>query len=212
MIPAGFATAGCARVSNLLGGGYFKQAKLAGKINVMCCAIASGCIGILLYILPHTVLPSLFVNSTKGDNQSIINQTALTIPYLSIYVFADGIQTGCNGIIKGCGRQKIVVPIVVFAYWIVGVPLAYYLGIYRNNGNDLLCSTNNNSDSEIIDANDTDYDNDNDTMILCGDVGLVAGMTAGTWVHMLLLLFVVIGTTNWKNEANKAKQRVTKQQ
>ncbi|OEU17942.1 mate-domain-containing protein, partial [Fragilariopsis cylindrus CCMP1102] len=125
MIPAGFATAGCARVSNLLGGGYYREAKLAGQINVTCCGIASTCIGLLLFLLPHTLLPSLFVSSK--DNQAIINQTASTIPYLSIYVLADGIQTGCNGIIKGCGRQKIVVPIVVFAYWIVGVPLAYYL-------------------------------------------------------------------------------------
>ena len=210
MIPAGFATAGCARVSNLLGGGQYRQAKLAGQINVTCCGIASTCIGLLLFLLPHTLLPSLFVSSK--DNQAIINQTASTIPYLSIYVLADGIQTGCNGIIKGCGRQKIVVPIVVFAYWIVGVPLAYYLGIYRNNGNDLVCKNYNPSDTGDTD-NDNDNDNDNDgTMILCGDVGLVAGMTAGTWVHMLLLLFVVIGTTNWKNEANKAKQRVTKQQ
>ena len=205
MIPAGFATAGCARVSNLLGGGYYKQAKFAGQINVTCCGVASTCIGLLLFLLPHTLLPSLFVSSK--DNQAIINQTASTIPYLSIYVLADGIQTGCNGIIKGCGRQKIVVPIVVFAYWIVGVPLAYYLGIYRNNGNDSLCKNNN-----LSDTGDTNNHTDNGTMILCGDVGLVAGMTAGTWVHMLLLLFVVIGTTNWKNEANKAKERVTKQQ
>jgi hypothetical protein len=33
-------------------------------------------------------------------------------------------------------------------------------------------------------------------------------MTAGTWVHMLLLALVVVGTTNWEVEARKAKERV----
>lgn len=34
-------------------------------------------------------------------------------------------------------------------------------------------------------------------------------MTAGTWVHMLLLAIVVLTTTNWKNEAKKAKERLS---
>merc|ERR1711865_1362312 len=108
---------------------------------------------------------------SNKDNQAIIDQTAATIPFLSIYVLADGVQTGLNGIIKGCGRQKIVVPIVVVAYWMIGVPLAYYLGLIRNHNNDLLCSSTHNNNDNDNDNDDDDYDNDG-TMILCGDVGL----------------------------------------
>jgi hypothetical protein len=36
----------------------------------------------------------------------------------------------------------------------------------------------------------------------------VGGMTVGTWVHMLLLGAVVVGTTNWEAEAKKANERV----
>jgi MATE family multidrug resistance protein len=191
MVPCGFAIAGTARVGNLLGAGNASGASLAGKVSVACCAICSGTIGWLLYTMPHGFLPGLFVS--YDENPGIIDQTAATIPYLAIYVFADGIQTGLNGIIKGCGRQRIVVPIVVVAYWVVGVPLAYYLGLYRTGGDDTLCAG---SDGE-------------GGTILCGDVGLVAGMTAGTWCHMLLLAVVVTRTTDWKHEAYKAKQRVT---
>ena len=67
-------------------------------------------------------------------------------------VFADGVQTALNGIIKGCGRQCIIMPIVLIAYWVGGVPLAYYLAFIRNDG-DMSCS-----DSRF-----------------CGDVALVAG-------------------------------------
>ena len=57
-----------------------------------------------------------------------------------------------NGIIKGCGRQCVIMPIVFVAYWVVGVPLAYYLAFIRNDG-EMIC----------------------DDRWFCGDVGLVTG-------------------------------------
>lgn len=197
MIPAGFSVAGTARIGNLLGAGNPSGASLAGKVSVGLCAIGSGMMGVILYALPHGFFPSLFVSA--NENKAIIDQTAATIPMLAFYVFADGVQTGLNGIIKGCGRQRIAVPIVVVAYWVIGVPLAYYFGLRRSGGDDTVCA-------HI--ASDGSYDPNEGGLMLCGDVGLVAGMTAGTWCHMLLLAAVVIGTTDWKTEAYKAKQRV----
>jgi MATE family multidrug resistance protein len=197
MVPAAVSSAGTARVGNLLGAGNPSGASMAGTVSVGLCAVCSGAIGITLYTLPHEFIPSLFLSTS--ENRAVVDQVAATLPLLAFYVFADGVQNGFNGIIKGCGRQGIAVPIVVAAYWIVGVPLAYYLGLYRSGGDDTLCA-------HI--ASDGSYDPSAEGMIFCGDVGLVAGMTVGTWCHMLLLAFVVIGTTNWKNEAYKAKQRV----
>jgi MATE family multidrug resistance protein len=197
MVPAGFSVAGTARVGNLLGAGNPVGASLAGKVSVGLCAVCSGVIGVILYSLPHSFFPGLFLSAS--ENRAIVDQTAATIPLLAFYVFADGVQTGLNGIIKGCGRQRIVVPIVLVAYWVVGVPLAYYFGLYRSGGDDTLCA-------HI--ASDGTYDPSEGGLVLCGDVGLVAGMTTGTWCHMLLLAVVVICTTNWENEADKAKQRV----
>ena len=201
MIPCGFSVAGTARVGNLLGAGNPSGASLAGKVSVGLCTVCSGVIGVILYSLPHGFFPGLFVSAS--ENRAIVDQTAATIPLLAFYVFADGVQTGLNGIIKGCGRQRIVVPIVLVAYWLVGVPLAYYFGLYRNGGDDTLCA-------HI--ASDGTYDPSEGGLVLCGDVGLVAGMTAGTWCHMLLLAVVVTCTTNWENEADKAKQRVVADQ
>mmetsp|Transcript_9532 Transcript_9532/g.28426 ORF Transcript_9532/g.28426 Transcript_9532/m.28426 type:complete len:644 (-) Transcript_9532:126-2057(-) len=191
MCPSAFSIAGTARVGNLLGAGNHSGASIAGNVSVLSTAVFSGALGLLLYTMPHTFLPSLFVS--EDEHRAIVEQTAATIPFLAVYVFADGVQTGLNGIIKGCGRQKVMVPIVLFAYWTVGVPLAYYFGLHRSNGNDDLCR----------------HLGETDGMVLCGDVGLVTGMTIGTWVHMLLTATVVICTTDWKIEAYKAKLRVT---
>mmetsp|Transcript_21173 Transcript_21173/g.50252 ORF Transcript_21173/g.50252 Transcript_21173/m.50252 type:complete len:519 (+) Transcript_21173:235-1791(+) len=186
MIPSGMSVAGTTRVGNLLGAGRASAAKLAGTVSVGLCLISSGLVGTLLFLLPHGLFPGLFVSSS--ENPSIVDTTAATIPLLALYTFADGIQTGLNGVMKGCGRQRTAVPIVVFAYWVVGVPLAWYLGLGRTGGDNEACAVQGSR--------------------LCGDLGLVAGMTTGTWIHMILLAIAAIGTIDWKSEAERARRRV----
>jgi len=185
MFPMSFAIAGTARVSNFLGAGLDRAAAKAGNVSVVSAGVVSGLLGLLLFLLPHEWLPSLFA----PDETGVIYEASRTIPLLALYVLADGLQVAINGIVKGCGRQCITIPIVVVAYWIVGVPLAYYLAFVRHQG-------------------ESECEGDDINSYLCGDVGLVAGMTIGTWCHMLLLALAVFGTTNWKEEACKAKERV----
>jgi hypothetical protein len=48
-----------------------------------------------------------------------------------------------------------------------------------------------------------------DDSFFCGVRGLVTGLTAATWVHMLLLAFVVTCTIDWEVEAEKAQDRLS---
>jgi MATE family multidrug resistance protein len=148
MFPVAFSIACSTRVGNLLGAGNPKGAAFASKVSIGCTACLSFVLGVLLYGIPHTFLPSLFA----PNEEELILETSRTIPLLAIYVFADGIQCALNGIIKGCGRQCIIMPIVVVAYWVVAVPLAYYIAFVRHDG-VMFC----------------------DDSYFCGDVGLVAG-------------------------------------
>jgi MATE family multidrug resistance protein len=181
MFPVAFAISASTRVGNLLGAGQPKRAAFAANVSILNAGCLSFVMGTMLFCIPHTFLPSLFAPGAEG----VILETSRTIPLLAVYVFADGIQVALNGIIKGCGRQLVTVPIVVVAYWIVGVPLAYYIAFVRHE-REMFCEDS----------------------YFCGDTGLVAGMTVGTWVHMLLLAIVVGLSTNWPLEAQKAKERV----
>jgi MATE family multidrug resistance protein len=181
MFPVAFAISASTRVGNLLGAGQPKGAAFAANVSILSAGCLSFTMGTLLFCIPHTFLPSLFAPGAED----VILETSRTIPLLATYVFADGIQVALNGIIKGCGRQLVTVPIVVVAYWIVGLPLAYYIAFVRHE-REMFCEDS----------------------YFCGDTGLVAGMTTGTWVHMLLLAIVVRTTTNWELEAQKAKERV----
>lgn len=179
MFPVGIGIAGSARVGNFLGSGDVEGAAFSAKVSVLSAAVLSTIMGSIFYLTPHKIFPSIFM-----PDEEVISEASRTIPFLAIYVFADGIQVALNGIIKGCGRQCITMPVVVIAYWVVGVPLAYYKAFVLHNG-EMFCE---------------DY--------LCGIPGLVFGMTTGTWVHMLLLLFIVTCTTNWSVQATRAKERL----
>ena len=181
MFPMGFGTAASARVGMFLGRNQPSQACLASKISIFFAGLLSFTAGIILYFTSHTLFPSLFTS-----DQNVILQTSFTIPFLSFYVFADGLQTGFQGIIKGCGKQYIVAPIVIFSYWVIGVPLSYYNTFIRNDGG-MNC----------------------DASSLCGVRGLIFGLLTGTWIHMLLLFAVYLFGIDWSKEALLAEGRMS---
>jgi MATE family multidrug resistance protein len=184
MFPVSFGIAGAARVGSLLGRNDPCAASFAGSVSVASASLVSALIGIFLFIIPHGFFPSLFA----PNEDDLIKETMKIIPLLALYVFADGTQTALNGVIKGCGRQAVAMPAVIISYWVVGVPLAYYLAFVRHPGTGI-CEDG----------------------YFCGVVGLVAGTTTGTWLHMILFGVVVFGFTDWEEQAEKAQRRVRKE-
>ena len=179
MFPMGVAIAGATRVGNFLGAGDTVGADFSAKVSVVSAAILSTIMGSILYFTPHAFFPSFF-----SPDKDVVEEASRTIPLLALYLFADGVQVALNAVIKGCGRQCITMPVVIVAYWVVGLPLAYYLGFVRHDG-EMFCGES-----------------------LCGIPGLVFGLTTGTWMHMLLLLFIIVCTTNWKVLAQRAQERL----
>ena len=186
MFPVGVSVACSTRVSNLLGNRDAIGANLASKVSIFYAGLVGIIMASVLYFLPHTYFPSLFT-----PDIDIIQEAAKTIPFVALYVFADGIQYTISGIVKGCGKQCIAMPIVIVAYWIVGLPLAYFLAFRWRKS--------------------LEYDIMDNPRSFEGITGLVCGMTVGTWTHFLLLAIVVGFGTNWETEVLKAQERLTRE-
>ena len=180
MLPMGMSIGGTACVGKHLGAGDSDGARLSAIVCVVGAGFLSGLLGSVLYFTPHSVFPSLFTSDTI-----LIDMTSQIIPLLAIYVVGDGCQAALNATIKGCGRQCVVVPIVIIAYWCVALPLAWHFAFVASSGT-------------------TDCHNGS----LCGVVGLVAGMTIGTWVHFILLAIYCALMIDWRLEAKLAKERL----
>eukprot|EP00986_Skeletonema_menzelii_P013434 scaffold7822_cov131-Skeletonema_menzelii.AAC.3 len=180
MLPLGVSIGVSARIGNQLGAGNSAGARFSAKVCVALAAILSSVMGSILYFTPHSYFPSFFTSDA-----ALIEMTSRTIPLLSIYVIGDGMQVALNAIVKGCGRQIVTVPIVICSYWAVGLPLAWFIAFVKSGG--------------TTECNDQSF---------CGVVGLVGGMTVGTWCHFGLLAMYSLRMIDWHVEAKMAKDRL----
>jgi len=129
LFPYGAGAGGTTRIGTLLGRGDAVGAALACKVALAHGMFWSGLWGILLWCIPHEYFPRLF---TPDDD--VVTTAAMTVPLLGIYVMVDGLTCTLNGVVKGCGRQCITVPIVIVSYWALGLPVGYYLAFVRQAG------------------------------------------------------------------------------
>jgi len=182
MFPVGISVSGTSRVGHHLGSGNVKAARLSGLVCIVGTGLFSISLGSMLYLTPHKYFPSLFTSDVK-----LIEMTSKVIPLLSIYVIADGLQMSMNAIIKGCGRQLILIPIVIVSYWLIAVPLSYHLAFVRSGGT-------------------TDC---GEQASFCSVVGLVGGLTMGTWMHFILLAIYCSYMIDWQSEADLATERLS---
>lgn len=181
MLPMGLSIGGSARIGTLLGSGDVNGARVSAAVCVTGAGIVGVVLGYILYLTPHTVFPSFF---STDDN--LVQMTSRIMPLLSLYVIGDGCQAALNGVVKGCGRQCVLVPVVIIAYWCIAIPIAWYFTFVGSGGTT-----------------------DCHERLLCGVVGLVAGLTIGTWVHFILLAAYCACMIDWRLEAKLAEERLS---
>jgi MATE family multidrug resistance protein len=66
------------------------------------------------------------------DNKEVIFIASELLLVAAIFQISDGIQVVVLGALRGLQDVKIPMYITFVAYWIVGFPISYYLGLYTN--------------------------------------------------------------------------------
>eukprot|EP00164_Ancoracysta_twista_P002635 GFYU01003507.1.p1 GENE.GFYU01003507.1~~GFYU01003507.1.p1 ORF type:complete len:545 (-),score=160.83 GFYU01003507.1:43-1677(-) len=119
MFPLGVGIAASARVGNALGRGRPKQAKLSTWVSLLViCAIEGVAATILISLRYH--IPLIF---TEADD--VVDMAAGALPVVASFEFLDGFQGVVSGVLRGSGRQAIGAFSNFFAYYVLGLPLAY---------------------------------------------------------------------------------------
>jgi len=121
MIAVGFGVATVTRVSNEVGAGNVTAAKLAADVA-------------LELIVGVELIVSTFVFASRHrwgglftDDPAVSSLLAELMIPLAVYVFFDAVCCVSTSIIRGVGRQAFAAPIVLFAYYAVGIPIALLL-------------------------------------------------------------------------------------
>jgi len=126
VVPRSLATVASCRVGYFLGDGDAVKAKVASLITTTLSLLQSVGVSMLLIGFRHNV-GFIFTND-PGVNKMVGDQLMFV---LSIYVIADSVQGNLTGVLSGMGRQQVAGPVVLCCYYIIGIPVAYFLASYR---------------------------------------------------------------------------------
>ncbi|XP_039143192.1 protein DETOXIFICATION 16-like [Dioscorea cayenensis subsp. rotundata] len=132
MIPFGLSSAISTRVSNELGAGHPKAARLAICV-VVALAVTEG----LIVGATMTLARNLWGHA-YSDEDEVVKYVAIMMPILAISNFVDGIQAVLAGTARGCGWQNIGALVNLGAYYIFGIPSAILLAfVFKIGGKGL---------------------------------------------------------------------------
>ncbi|KAF8023401.1 hypothetical protein BT93_F0796 [Corymbia citriodora subsp. variegata] len=127
MISFGFLAAASVRVSNELGRGSSRSA----KVSILMTVLTSFAIGFVLFVFFLFFRGHLAYIFT--DNDEVTNAMADLSPLLATSILLNSVQPVVSGVAVGAGWQGIVAYVNIISYYLVGIPvgvvLAYLLGM-----------------------------------------------------------------------------------
>ncbi|KAF8069389.1 SPAC11D3.06 [Scenedesmus sp. PABB004] len=121
-MPFALATAGTIRVGNLLGAGLPGAARTSSRVIVSLGVSFMALCGAAIYAFRYE-LGDLF---TSGDAE-VLQLVARIAPLGAAYQVGDGVLGTSQGVLRGLGRQAQLMLLNTCCFWVVGVPLGWWL-------------------------------------------------------------------------------------
>ena len=128
MAATGLSAAVSVRVGYEWGAGNMRQIRRAGLTAFMMVSIFMLCMSVLFIVFRYQ-LPALFVSE-----RDIISTTATLLLTAALFQLADGIQVIGIGALRGIGDVVAPTLISFAAYWLIGLPVGYWLTFSQGMG------------------------------------------------------------------------------
>lgn len=123
MIPLGLSMAITVRVGQLQGRGRADMVRFAGFTGIALCTLIM-CIAALVMV----TLPEAIVRIYTRDVE-VASMAAGLLVMAAIFQVSDGLQVGGSGALRGLKDTRIPMFVNLAAYWVIGIPLGYLLGM-----------------------------------------------------------------------------------
>ncbi len=122
MLPLGIGLGATTRVGNLIGAGEPRAAERAAWVAFLLGAATM--LGFaLLYVLGRWWIPRAYT-----PDAAVLALAASILPIVAAFELFDGLQVVGGGILRGMGRPRPAATFNLIGYYVLGLPLAAYLG------------------------------------------------------------------------------------
>jgi MATE family multidrug resistance protein len=128
MIPLAMHSATTIHIGHALGRGDRELARYRGFVGIGLCTSVMVVSAIIMLLFKHNIV--LFYT-----RDTMVYEIAVSLILMAaIFQVSDGLQVGAAGALRGFKDTKIPMFLNIFSYWVIGFPLAYYLGIVADRG------------------------------------------------------------------------------
>ena len=129
MLPLGVHSAATIRIGQAVGRGEPRMAMRTAWVAIAACAVIMTISAIVMLIGREVIVGRIYNPAPE------VARVAFGLLLLAaIFQISDGLQIGAAGVLRGYKDTKIPMYLNFFSYWIIGFPMAWYLGIYRDFG------------------------------------------------------------------------------
>lgn len=133
MFGMGLGVAAMIRVGNQKGlKDYPELRRIARSIFFMALLMDLGFA--LLFLLGRYWLPTLYLDvgdlANQADNLEVLEMAAQLLLVAAVFQISDGLQVVILGALRGLQDVKVPTLFTFVAYWLVGFPISYYLGLH----------------------------------------------------------------------------------
>lgn len=123
MIPYSLGMAATVRVGQALGRGEPREARFAAGVSVAT-ALVYACLSASLVLLFREQIAQIY----SPDPAVILVATTLLV-YSALFQFSDAVQVTAVGALRGYQDTRVTMLLTLFAYWGIGLPVGYALGL-----------------------------------------------------------------------------------
>jgi multidrug resistance protein, MATE family len=128
MVPLGISAAAAVAVGHNLGSGDLARARRSGYLAIGVAAAFMALMAIVLTIFPHYII------WIYTPDPRVLAIGAPLLALAAAFQIFDGIQTATTGALRGLGYTQAPMVLNFIGYWIIGLPLGYWLCFSRQLG------------------------------------------------------------------------------
>lgn len=133
MVGIGLSVAALVRVGNQKGLQSFSELRRIAK-SVFFLTLVIEIVFASFFLVFRDWLPTLYLDESdvinQQDNLEVIALASKLMLVAAFFQISDGIQVVVLGALRGIQDVKIPTALTFIAYWLVGFPTSYYLGLY----------------------------------------------------------------------------------
>ncbi len=128
MIPLGISAATTVRVGHALGEGRAWLVRFRGLVGIGFAAACMMLTAIILFVFPRQIV-SVYTQDAQ------VRELAVQLLFMAaIFQLSDGIQISANGALRGMKDTFYPMVVTLIVYWLLGLPLSWYLGFVEEIG------------------------------------------------------------------------------